>query len=121
MKKFFEKVDLWIEEHIKLDDTLHFIAGLVVAILVYMIAFPFFGPAVDFNLVSVMAVFGSLLAAFVKEFIDANIKCVGWSRRDMLCTLLGGIFIAIVMTIFKSMDIFVDAYTREIIMNSLTN
>lgn len=122
MKKILAKIDEWIGTHIKLDDTLHFIAGIVIAMITYMIALPYFGFDVDYHLVSAWAFFVTLFAAIFKEaIIDKLIKGTDQSLRDIIATCAGGVLAIIFMEIFKAMNIFVDMYVREEIMNNWIN
>lgn len=122
MKNVFVKIDEWIGTHIKLDDTLHFIAGWIIANVIYMILLPYFGFEVDYHLVSAWAFFGAMIIATIKEIVvDSYIKKTGFSLRDWLATGFGSIFGIIFMEAFKAMNIFVDMYVRETIMNNWLN
>lgn len=118
MKRFLEKIDEWIVAHIKLDDALHFIAGWIVANVLYMVLLPYFGFEVDYHLVSALAFFGAMIIATIKEIVvDSYIKKTGFSLSDWLATGLGSIVAIIFMEVFKAMNIFVDMYVRETVMN----
>ncbi len=119
MKRFLEKIDEWISTHIKLDDTLHYeLAGIITAIL-YILVLNYFDYEVDFNLVSAIAFFGTVIILAAKEIvIDFHIKKLTFSTRDMIAGILGSLTTVVFMSIFKSMNIFVDMYVRETIMNN---
>ena len=121
MKRFLEKIDEWISTHIKLDDTLHFIAGWIIANVAYMILLPYFGFEVDYHLVSALAFFVVAIVGLAKEIIDRFIKKTEDSPRDWFATMLGGLVGVAFMEAFKAMNIFVDMYVRETIMNNWLN
>lgn len=122
MKKILAKIDEWIGTHIKLDDTLHYeVAGIITAIL-YIIILNYFDYDIDFNLVSALSFFGTLIVIVAKEIIiDTYLKKTTFSERDCIAGILGSLTTVIFMTIFKSMNIFVDMYVREEIMNNWIN
>ena len=119
MKEFLKKIDLWISNHIKLDDTLHFIAGMILSAFIAMLAMACLGPTTQFGLICCIAFMGTVVVAIAKEGIDTNVKCEELSRRDIFWTMMGSIMMIIIIIIFKNMDFFVDAYTRDAIMNSI--
>ena len=119
MKKFLEKIDLWIADHIRLDDALHFIAGMILSAIIAILAMLWLGPVPQFGLICCIAFMGTVVIAIAKEGIDTNVKCEELSRRDIFWTMMGSIMMVIIMVIFKNMDFFVDMYTRDIIMNSI--
>ncbi len=121
MKKILVKIDEWIGTHIKLDDTLHFIAGWIIANVAYMILLPYFGFEVDYHLVSALAFVATAIIGLGKEIIDTNIKKEEHSNRDWIATMLGGLVGIAFMEAFKAMNIFVDMYVRETIMNNWLN
>ena len=118
MKRFLEKIDEWISTHIKLDDALHFIAGWIIANVLYMVLIPYFGFEVDFHLVSALALVGAVIVGLAKEIIDTQIKKQAHSNRDWVATIIGGLVGIAFMEAFKAMNIFVDMYIRETIMNN---
>lgn len=119
MKRFLEKIDEWIAAHIKLDDTLHFIAGMILSAIIAIFAMLWLGPVPQFGLICCIAFMGTVVVAIAKEGIDTNVKCEELSRRDIFWTMMGSIMMVIIMVIFKNMDFFVDAYTRDAVMNSI--
>lgn len=122
MKNVFVKIDEWIGAHIKLDYTLHFIAGWIITNVLYMILLPYFGFEVDYHLVSALAFFGTMIIAVAKEIvIDSCLKKSSFSLSDVGATLFGSIVGIIFMEAFKAMNIFVDMYVRETIMNNWLN
>ena len=122
MKNVFVKIDEWISAHIKLDGTLHFIAGWIITNVLYMILLPYFGFEVDYHLVSALAFFGTMIIAVAKEIvIDSYLKKSSFSLSDVGATLFGSIVGIIFMEAFKAMNIFVDMYVRETIMNNWLN
>ena len=122
MKRFLEKIDEWIGTHIKLDDALHFIAGWIIANVLYMVLLPYFGFEVDYHLVSALAFFGTMIIAVAKEIvIDSCLKKSSFSLSDVAATLFGSVVGIAFMEAFKSMNIFVDMYVRETIMNNFLN
>lgn len=122
MKKILVKIDEWISNHIVLDDTLHFIAGWIITNVLYMILLPYFGFEVDYHLVSALAFFGTLIIAAAKEIIvDFHLKKTSFSVRDVIATSFGSIIGIAFMEAFKIMNIFVDMYVRETIMNNWLN
>ncbi len=118
MKRFLEKIDEWIAAHIKLDDTLHYeLAGIITAIL-YILVLNYFDYEVDFNLVSAIEFFGTLIIVAANEIvIYFHIKKSSFTNRDIISCILGSLTVVIFMSIFKSMNIFVDMYVRETVMN----
>ena len=121
MKRFLEKIDEWISTHFKLDDTLHFIAGWIIANVAYMILLPYFGFKVDYHLISALAFFTVAIVGLAKEIIDTQIKKQEHSNRDWIATIIGGLVGIAFMEAFKAMNIFVDMYVRETIMNNWLN
>lgn len=122
MKNVFVKIDEWISAHIKPDKTLHFIAGWIITNVLYMILLPYFGFEVDYHLVSALAFFGTIIIAVAKEIvIDSCLKKSSFSLSDVGATLFGSIVGIIFMEAFKAMNIFVDMYVRETIMNNWLN
>ena len=122
MKRFLEKIDEWISTHIKLDDTLHYICCAIITAILYILVLNYFDYEVDFNLVSAIAFFCTVIVAATKEIvIDFHIKKSTFSTRDMIAGILGSLTTVVFMTIFKSMNIFVDMYVRETIMNNFLN
>ena len=119
MKEFLKKIDLWIGDHIHLDDTLHFIAGMILSAFIAMFAMACLGPTTQFGLICCISFMGTVVVAIAKEGVDTNVKCEELSRRDIFWTMMGSIMMVIIMVIFKNMDFFVDMYTRDIIMNSI--
>lgn len=119
MKKILQQIDKWIADHIKLDDALHFIAGMVLSAIIAILAMLWLGPVSQFGLICCIAFMGTVVIAIAKESIDTNVKCEELSRRDIFWTMMGSIMMVIIMVIFKNMDFFVDAYTRDAVMNSI--
>ena len=119
MKEFLKKMDLWIGNHVKLDDTLHFIAGMILSAFIAMLAMLWLGPSTQFGLICSIAFMGTVVVALAKEGIDTNIKNEDLERRDIFWTMMGSIMMIIIMVIFKNMDFFIDAYTRDAVMNSI--
>lgn len=119
MKRFLEKIDEWISTHIKLDDTLHFIAGMILSAFIAMFAMACLGPTTQFGLICCISFMGTVVIAIAKEGVDTNVKCEELSRRDIFWTMMGSIMMVIIIVIFKNMDFFVDAYTRDAVMNSI--
>jgi len=117
MKRFLEKIDERIAAHIKLDDALHFIAGWIIANVLYMVLLSYFGFEVDFHLVSALAFFGTFLVGLGKEIADRFIKKTEEGARDLAATIIGGLVGIAFMEAFKAMNIFVDMYVRETVMN----
>ena len=122
MKRFLEKIDEWIAAHIKLDDTLHYICCAIITAILYILVLNYFDYEIDFNLVSAISFIGTLIIATAKEIIvDSYIKKTSFSTRDIIAGIFGSFTTVVFMTIFKSMNIFVDMYVREEIMNNWLN
>lgn len=105
MKKFLEKIDLWIADHIRLDDTLHFIAGMILSAIVAILAMLWLGPVPQFGLICCIAFMGTVVIAIAKEGIDTNVKCEELSRRDIFWTMMGSVIMIILLVLFRSVII----------------
>lgn len=102
MKKFLEKIDLWIANHIRLDDALHFIAGMILSAIIAILAMLWLGPVPQFGLICCIAFMGSVVVAIAKEGVDTNVKCEELSRRDIFWTMMGSIIMIILLIAFRS-------------------
>lgn len=102
MKKFLEKIDLWIADHIRLDDALHFIAGMISSAIIAILAILWLGPVPQFGLICCIAFMGSTVIAIAKEGVDTNVKGEDLERSDIFWTIVGGIIMIILLIAFRS-------------------
>lgn len=105
MKKFLEKIDLWIADHIRLDDALHFIVGMVLSAIIATLAVLWLGPVPQFGLICCIAFMGSTVIAIAKEGIDTNVKGEDLERRDIFWTMIGSVIMIILLVLFRNVTI----------------
>ena len=102
MKRFLEKIDEWIADHIRLDDALHFIAGIILSVIIATLAILWLGPVPQFGLICCIAFMGSVAVAIAKEGIDTNVKGEDLERRDIFWTMIGSVIMIILLIVFRS-------------------
>ena len=102
MKEFLKKVDEWIAAHIKLDDTLHFIAGMICSAIIAILAMLLLGPVSQFGLICCIALMGTIVISLAKEGVDTNVKHEDLERRDIFWTMMGGTIMVVILIFFRN-------------------
>ena len=105
MKKILQQIDKWIADHIRLDDALHFIVGMILSEIIAILAMLLLGPVPQFGLICCIAFMGSTVVAIAKEGVDTNIKGEDLERRDIFWTMMGSVTMIILLVLFRSVII----------------
>ena len=105
MKKILQQIDKWIADYIRLDDALHFIAGMILSEIIAILAMLLLGPVPQFGLICCIAFMGSTVVAIAKEGVDTNIKGEDLERRDIFWTMMGSVIMIILLIVFRSVII----------------
>ena len=106
MKKILQQIDKRIADHIKLDDALHFIAGMILSEIIVILSMLLLRPVSQFGLICCIAFIGSTVVAIAKEGVDTNIKGEDLERRDIFWTMMGSVIMIILLVLFRSVIIY---------------
>jgi len=79
----------------KMDDEMHFWAGVLISLFVFMIANFAFNQSIS----AIVGFGASIFAAFGKELYDKHIKKTRFDWRDLKWTVIGGAILPILFII----------------------